>query len=136
MKPTNDKVYADTNIILYLFDKDDVKKNIVFDIFEKKPVITTQVINETINNLLKKFGRNPKAIIADIRQITNISIVKFISIGTVELALNIKHRYKYSYYDCLHIASALENNCSILYSEDLQHKQVIENTLTIINPFK
>lgn len=30
---------------------------------------------------------------------------------------------------------ALENNCTILYSEDLHHGQVIEERLSIMNPF-
>jgi predicted nucleic acid-binding protein len=30
---------------------------------------------------------------------------------------------------------ALESNCSVLYTEDLQHGQVIEKKLKIINPF-
>jgi len=30
---------------------------------------------------------------------------------------------------------ALAENCTILYTEDLQHGQVIESTLTIKNPF-
>ena len=34
------------------------------------------------------------------------------------------------------ITSALENDCSILYTEDLQHEQVIEGKLKIINPFE
>lgn len=33
------------------------------------------------------------------------------------------------------IASAIASNCNILYTEDLQHGQVIENRLTVINPF-
>jgi predicted nucleic acid-binding protein len=33
------------------------------------------------------------------------------------------------------LASALENDCTILYSEDMQHNQVIEQSLRIINPF-
>jgi predicted nucleic acid-binding protein len=33
------------------------------------------------------------------------------------------------------IAAALEVGCSTLYSEDLQNNQVIENSLTILNPF-
>ena len=38
--------------------------------------------------------------------------------------------------DEIFIDSNLENNCSILYSEDMQHSQVIENNLKIINPFE
>ncbi len=44
-------------------------------------------------------------------------------------------RYGYQIYDALHLASALENGCSILYTEDLQHGQQIEG-LTIRNPFE
>jgi len=49
--------------------------------------------------------------------------------------LLIKDKYKYSYYDCLIISTALLNNCDTLYSEDMQHGQLIENKLEIINPF-
>jgi len=48
----------------------------------------------------------------------------------------IKDIYKFQFYDCLIIATALENNCTILYSEDMQHNQLIEDKLTILNPFK
>jgi len=34
------------------------------------------------------------------------------------------------------LATALENGCNIVFSEDMQHNQMIENQLTIINPFK
>ena len=54
---------------------------------------------------------------------------------TIESGLHIHFKYKYSYYDSLIIAATLQNECSVLYSEDLQHNQKIEKTLTIINPF-
>jgi predicted nucleic acid-binding protein len=34
------------------------------------------------------------------------------------------------------LATALENGCNIIYSEDMQNGQIIENQLTIINPFE
>jgi predicted nucleic acid-binding protein len=40
-----------------------------------------------------------------------------------------------SNWDSLIVASALESQCSILYTEDLQHGQVIDQVLTIVNPF-
>lgn len=49
-------------------------------------------------------------------------------------ALDISERWQYSFYDSLIIASAREASCSILYSEDLQHRQKIYS-LEIINPF-
>jgi predicted nucleic acid-binding protein len=33
-------------------------------------------------------------------------------------------------------ASALENGCNILYTEDMQHGQIIEDSLKIINPIE
>ena len=45
-------------------------------------------------------------------------------------------KYQYSYWDSLLLASSLENKCSIIYSEDMQHEQIIEKKLKIINPFE
>jgi predicted nucleic acid-binding protein len=41
----------------------------------------------------------------------------------------------YSPYDSMIVAAALEAGCRTLCSEDLQHGQVIERRLTVINPF-
>ncbi len=62
-------------------------------------------------------------------------IVNINKVYTINHALQIHFKYLYSYYDSLIIAAALDCNCTILYSEDLKHNQIIENTLTILNPF-
>jgi len=49
-------------------------------------------------------------------------------------ALDIREKWKFSFYDSLIIAAAVEANCKILYSEDLQHNQKIYD-LTILNPY-
>jgi predicted nucleic acid-binding protein len=56
--------------------------------------------------------------------------------ATIEKACQIADKYQFSFYDSLIIAAALSCNCKKLFSEDMQDGQVIENTLTIINPFK
>ena len=33
------------------------------------------------------------------------------------------------------VYSVIQNNCTILYTEDMQHEQIFENKLKIINPF-
>ncbi len=67
-----------------------------------------------------------------------IEALRFSSVeeSTIKKALQIKKDSKYSYWDSLIIASALENNCSILYTEDMQDGQVVDGNLSIINPFK
>ena len=54
----------------------------------------------------------------------------------VRVSWKIKDKYRYSYWDSVIIASALDSECSILYSEDMQHGQVIDKDLIILNPFK
>jgi len=48
--------------------------------------------------------------------------------------MRIAGRYRLSWYDCLIVAAALQSQCSVLYSEDLQNGQEIDN-LRIDNPF-
>ena len=50
-------------------------------------------------------------------------------------ALKLKQNYNLQFYDALIVSTALENSCTILYSEDMQDKLVIEKKLKIINPF-
>ena len=50
-------------------------------------------------------------------------------------ALSIGGRWKYSLYDSLILAAALEAKVEILYSEDFQHGQMVEG-LSIVDPFR
>lgn len=67
--------------------------------------------------------------------IIHISEVTIISIVTIRLAHKLKLKYYFSYWDSLVLATALQNHCDIIYSEDMQHQQIIDNKLTIVNPF-
>ena len=51
-----------------------------------------------------------------------------------ELAVSLQTRYRYTFYDSLIIAAAIEAGCTPLFSEDMQDGQQIEG-LTITNPF-
>ena len=131
-----DNIFVDSNVILYTFGKEKSKKEKAKDLVRKKPLITTQIINEVSNVLFRKFNFS----VDEVRKISNFLRIKMkvelLNLQTIDLALYIKERYKYSYYDSLIIASALENACNILYTEDMQHGQIIEDSLKIINPFE
>lgn len=138
MRSTKDKIFTDSNVLLYLLDKSAGRKAIAKEILHNKPVISTQVINENISVCTLKFKLPAKTTEKHTENLINNCIVKHIKLSTIYTAIKVFNRYKYRYYDSLIIASALENNCNILYSEDMQHKQVItlgKNKLTIINPF-
>ncbi|WP_353640740.1 PIN domain-containing protein [Desulfonauticus submarinus] len=69
-------------------------------------------------------------------QIIDVVMVVPLTLDIVRKSWEIKEKYKFSYWDSLIVASALENNCSILYTEDMQDGQIIEKKLEIVNPFK
>lgn len=133
-----DKVFLDSNIILYSYSKTELDKNRVANalIFSFDEIlISTQVINEVVNILYKKFklsSSNIENVILELED--NFKIVNF-SLYTQKNAIKIKEKYKLQYYDSLILATAIEHDCTILYSEDMQDKQIVENQLKIINPF-
>lgn len=58
-----------------------------------------------------------------------------LTLGIHEEALRIAQRYQIAIYDSLIAAAALEADCTVLFSEDLQDGQVINGRITIQNPF-
>lgn len=132
----SDRFFIDSNICLYLFGDDIAKAAIAEKLFIQNGTISTQVLAETANVLLRKFNFNIEDTREAIGFIRNSTEVKAISIELFDLAFDISIRYKFSFYDCMIIAAALDAECTILYSEDMQHGQLIENKLTVINPFK
>jgi predicted nucleic acid-binding protein len=131
------KTFLDTNIIIYGYSQDEPEKQkYAHECAQGSDVwISTQVLNETINTLKRKFSLDYSQIIAVVDELTQQFQIAIVSIETIDNALAIAQRYQYSYFDSLIIASALEVGCDRLYSEDLQDGQRIENQLTLANPF-
>ncbi len=129
------KVFVDTNIILYLIGIETKKKNISRDIVATHPMLSTQVINESINVCLRKFKFSREKAYAFADSVMLRTDVLPIDEITVRKSAQIAIRHTLSNWDALIIASALLANCDILYSEDMHHTLHIENRLTIVNPF-
>ena len=130
------RAFFDSNIIIYAFLRDEIGKgDIALELIRTSvPIISTQVLNECANIFLRKIGATPSETKGHLGTIKKFCETRRISEGTIDLALDIKTQYGYSYYDSLILSTAIENECKIVYSEDMQHQQIIEN-LQIINPF-
>lgn len=63
-----------------------------------------------------------------------VCAVRPLDIETHKLGVDVAERYRFSIYDSMSIAAALQAGCSILYTEDLSSGQKIKQ-LTICNPF-
>jgi predicted nucleic acid-binding protein len=134
----SDKVLLDTNLWVYLYSKNPADKyekvNTLLSSQIESLIMSTQILGELYNVLLKKKFRTQAQAQEIISQlIAGFDITEIPATQVIE-AIKINVRYGYSYWDSLLVSTALLNNCSILYSEDMQHDQLIEGKLRIINP--
>jgi predicted nucleic acid-binding protein len=129
--------FVDTNIVVYNYAKTEPDKyRKASDAFlGVGRVCSTQVLSELSNVLSSnKFRFTWPEIDTIADEVVSAVDVLTVSIATIKKARALSERYHYSYYDSLILASVIEADCSILYSEDFQHNQIIEG-VRIINPF-
>ena len=130
------RIALDTNVLIYCHSLTcEDKMLIAIDFFSKTPVVSSQVISEYLNVMRKKFGMEKNAIMQLCSSWLEQCTVQPVVLSTVKLAQNLIGKYGFQIFDGIIIAAALEANCDNLYSEDMQHGQVVENTLKIVNPF-
>lgn len=126
---------ADTNILLYLHDSSDVRKrDIAKNILSENPKISTQVISEFINVARRQLTMSKVEIVAYSADLLKDCEITSVSSYTLFNAADLIKKYDFQIFDSIIVASALEANCTILYSEDMQHGLVV-NSMTILNPF-
>lgn len=98
--------------------------------------ISTQVVQEFLNLATGKFLIKLKSFDA-IDFMENILFPLCLVYPDFDLyksTVEIKNETKYSFYDSLIIAAALDADCRVLYSEDLQSGQKFRG-LEIVNPY-
>jgi len=130
-------VFVDSNIVVYAYSRTEKDKQTKASgiLTNYDCLVSTQVLSEYCNVCIKKNFISISDIQRDINEILNNCGFYIVNEITINKALFVKNRYGFSYYDSLVVASALECECSILFSEDMQHGQIIENCLKIVNPF-
>lgn len=132
----SDRVFLDTNILVYAHtDVNTIKQSISQKLFvDNLTYISTQVLQELANTLNRKFNHTWADVENVLKNTVENNIIHINTENTIFSTFQLAGRYKFSFYDSLIISAALECDCNLLYSEDLNHGQVIEK-LKIINPF-
>jgi predicted nucleic acid-binding protein len=138
----NGRFFLDTNIFVYSFDTSATAKLrrsmqlIRQAVATGKGVVSYQVVQEFFNVALRRFA--PSMTIAEAEQYLGTVFRPLLTVHSSQAlyaeALHLQHRYRLSWYDSLIVAGAIEAQCSVLYSEDLQHGQGFGD-LRIENPF-
>ena len=130
----NADVFLDTNVLIYAIAQDDART--AQALLQQGGMISVQVLNEFANVAHRKLKRRWPDIIEALAALRILfPAPQAIGFATHQAAVTIAQRYGFALYDALIIASALEAGCSFLLSEDLHDGQVIEDRLTIRNPF-
>ena len=134
-----DKVFLDTNVLIYVYSVDEEEKQEkatqLLNFYGEQLIISNQVLNEISNTLFKKFKKTSLEVRSVILEISSALTVVNFHLKTQLVAITIKERYGLQFYGSLIIATALEYGCTKLISEDMQHGLVIDNCLAIENPF-
>ena len=127
--------FFDTNVLLYLLSADAAKADRAEEVLAGGGMVSVQVLNEFIAVGLRKLRLSWAEIHEVLTQVRLVCSVEPLTLATHDQAVQLAQRYGLSIYDALIVASALLANCKTLYSEDMQHGQVIEKKLRICNPF-
>jgi predicted nucleic acid-binding protein len=131
----NSREAVDTNVLIYLYDSsNNGKRKIAESILADNPVLSTQVISEYINVTRRLLQLTKTEILLQTSALFYDCPIIPVSCHTITNAAQLTEKYDFQIFDAIIVASALEANCTILYSEDMQHGLLIDG-LKIINPF-
>jgi predicted nucleic acid-binding protein len=136
------RFFLDTNIFAYTFDpKAPAKAKKAAQLIRQaadtgEGVVSHQVVQEFFNVALRRFAQPMNAAEAEQYLITVFRPLLAVhsSPALYFEALRIAGKHRLAWYDSIIVASALEGQCEILYSEDFQHGRKIES-LRVENPF-
>ncbi len=132
--------FVDTNLLIYSLDPQaPAKRAIAEDLLTTLAdfdalVLSPQSLNECYRALTERRRLLP---IAEARNyVTNLQkfCVAPYDFDVTQLAWRIQDETRYSWWDCMLVASACLAQCEVFFSEDLQRGRRL-GPLTIVNPF-
>ena len=135
------KFFFDTNVLVYLFDADSPdKRKQARALFQRHTeagdiLLSTQVLQEFYVAVTRKLAR-PLDAAAAAEAVSSFAELPLVQIDS-ELIVSAIHRSRnnhLSFWDALIVQAAIEGHASTLYSEDMQHGQML-NRLRVVNPF-
>lgn len=134
-----EKIFIDTNIIIYANDKRDKKKQLkaiklITDLIKSNNgTISTQVLQEYAYVAIKKLNQRYDIVLRQVKLLESFEVINQSS-DMICRAIEIMQTYKINFWDSCIISNAEYANCSVIYSEDLNTGQYYSG-IKIINPF-
>jgi predicted nucleic acid-binding protein len=134
------KVFIDTNILVYSLDQTDPEKRhrcrelIKGLSAENLGVLSTQVLQEFYVASTSKLGADPLIVKDILRSLERFETVIITSL-LIKEAIDCAITNRLSFWDALIVVAAESAKCKLLWTEDLNHGQIIRS-VRIENPLK
>ena len=110
-----DKVFVDSNVVIYGLNASLPQYTIATELLLQRPVISVQVVNETINVQVRKLKRTLAAAQeVAIFLMENCEVISLES-RDIQQAIELTRQYSLSHWDALVVATALRAGCGILF---------------------
>ncbi len=138
----SDKVFLDSNILVYAYDRHDPQRQakaqaiLKLGIEEETIVLSSQVLGEFFVVVTRRIKEPMSADKAE-RNIDILSVLPVVEIDLplVKRAIHTHKNYGISYWDALIVSAAERTGCNIILSEDFNEGQKY-NGILVENPFK
>ena len=127
--------FIDTNVLVYFGEHESQKSGTAASVLTGGGVASVQVLNELANVLRRKNKLAWDRIRPALNLVRTLVDIVPLTVATHDGALRLTVQYNFHFYDALIVASALECGCDTLLTEDMHHGLLVENRLTIVNPF-
>lgn len=133
----SDSIFIDSNILVHAINSidDTYKRNVSKNLLLQNPCVSPQVLFEWINVSRRKFKLPKQRYLELLDSLLSICEVVDENQEVVLKSIELLNTFSLQPFDAKIVATALHHSCNILYSEDMQNGLVINNKLTIINPF-
>ncbi|AST58612.1 twitching motility protein PilT [Thermoanaerobacterium thermosaccharolyticum] len=133
--------FVDTNILVYAHDisagrKHEIAKKLLKDLWNtRNGCLSTQVLSEFYVTITKKVKR-PLSPSQASQIISDLGLWKLDTPNVEDIldAIQKSQRYMISFWDSLIVCSAINLDCSIIWSEDLNSGQYFDK-VKVVNPF-
>lgn len=129
------ETFFDTNILLYSVTPGDPRSVVALQLLDHGGRVSVQVLNEFVNVARRKMKLDWQDIEESLRSFEDLLGPPVENTSDQQkAAVIIATAYGYNIFDAMVIASTLASGCRILYTEDVQHGQVVSG-VRITNPF-
>lgn len=135
---TPERVFLDSNVLVYAYSFTDLPRRERARELANLPdaVISTQVLSEFANVLLRKFAIANDEVRNRVAEVAARCHVIALTPAIILDAFRVRGRYRLGFYDSQIIATALAASAGVLYSEDMHDGLLVDGTLRIIAPFR